>query len=106
MTSIFKAFGESKNLDDQFLTFAATFGMVFNCISRLSGGIILDRFTFKSFFGFILALSTILSLTYDYIASYPSLFVMYLSLSYFVMGSTFVSMPIFFAKVFGPEVGS
>lgn len=51
-------------------------------------------------------LSTVTAFTYDYVAHMPAMFVIYLALTYFVTGSTFVSMPILFAKVFGPEVGS
>jgi hypothetical protein len=106
MTGVFKAFGESNGLDDAFLTFAATFAMVFNCVSRLCGGIILDRMTFKMFFGLVLTVQTAVALSYDTVARYQYVFVFYLCLTYFVMGSTFVSLPILFAKVFGPEVGS
>jgi len=80
--------------------------MTFNCLSRLTGGIILDRVNFKSFFGFILALSTFLPLTYMYVAESDHLFAIYLAMSYYVAGSIFVSMPIYFARIFGPEVGS
>jgi hypothetical protein len=91
---------------DQFLTFASTLGMIFNCVSRLAGGIILDKVRFKHYFLVILGLSMTLSLTYHYIASNDIAFAIYLSLSYFVAGSIFVSMPIFYARVYGPEVGS
>lgn len=80
--------------------------MVFNCVSRLTGGIILDKMDFKKYLGFIIFLSMTLSLTYSMVAKNDILFALYLSLSYFVSGSIFVSMPIYYARVFGPEVGS
>ena len=66
----------------------------------------MDKVNFKSFFGFVLALSTILPLTYIYVAKSDYLFALYLALSYYVAGSIFVSMPIYYARIFGPEVGS
>jgi sugar phosphate permease len=106
LTSIFKLFGEQKGLSDSFLTYAASLSVIFNCVSRLVGGIILDHVSFKSFFGWILALSTFLALTYEFVAQYESLFILYLSATYFVNGAIFVSAPIFFAKVYGSETGS
>ena len=106
ITIIFKPFGEFMGHDDEYLTFACSLGMTFNCLSRLTGGIILDKVNFKGFLGFILALSTFLPLTYMYVAESDYLFAFYLAMSYYVAGSIFVSMPIYFAKIFGPEVGS
>lgn len=106
ITTIYKPFGESKGLPDQFLTFAASFGMAFNLISRLIGGIILDNVSFKSFFSVILLMSTILGLTFDLVAHIEEAFIIYLACSYFVTGAIFVSMPIYYAKTFGPETGS
>lgn len=80
--------------------------MIFNCLARLSGGIILDKMDFKHYFGFILSLSIMLSFSYFYVATNQIGFTIYLALSFFVSGSIFVSMPIYYARVFGPEVGS
>ena len=80
--------------------------MVFNCVARLIGGIILDHVKFKTYFAEILSLSMILALTFPMVASNDFIFGVYLSLSYFISGSIFVSMPIYYAKVFGPEIGS
>eukprot|EP00347_Sterkiella_histriomuscorum_P001440 403372029 len=106
ITIVFKPFGEFEGHNDKFLTFASSLGMIFNCVSRLSGGIILDKISFKQYFGFILFLSMFLSYTYIYIAKNDYAFASYLALSYFISGSIFVSMPIYYAKAFGPEVGS
>ena len=62
---VFKSFGEYHGLDDQYLTLSATAGMVMNCLSRMLGGIILDKLRFKFYFGFILTLSVVLSFTYS-----------------------------------------
>lgn len=80
--------------------------MIFNLISRLMGGILLDVVSFKAFFSIILGLSAFLPLTIDYVAHYKSFFLIYLALSYFVMGAIFVSLPIYYARVYGPETGS
>ena len=106
ITIVFKPFGESKGLSDYFLTIAASIGMAFNCISRLFGGIILDKVRFKCYFAFILGLSSTLALTFDHTANYEVLFTIYMAASYYVMGSIFVSMPIYFAGIFGADVGS
>ena len=68
MTGIFKAFGESYGLNDQFLTFAATFSMCFNCLARLTGGMILDMINFKTFYGLILVATIGISFTYQFVA--------------------------------------
>jgi hypothetical protein len=106
ITIVFKPFGESKGLSDYFLTIAASIGMAFNCISRLFGGIILDSVRFKYYFAFVLGLSSALAFTFDHTANYEALFVIYMAASYYVMGSIFVSMPIYFAGIFGADVGS
>lgn len=51
-------------------------------------------------------MSTFLAFTYDFLGHIQSIFMLYLAASYFVTGAIFVSMPIYFAKVFGPETGS
>ena len=71
--------------------------MILNCVSRLSGGIILDYVKFKHFFGIILALSITLSLTFVLVAESKIGFVVYLAISYFISGSIFVSTPIYYA---------
>ena len=68
ITIVFKPFGESLGHHDQFLTYASTIGMIFNILSRLVGGIVLDRVSFKLYLGYIITLSTLLSLTYPSIA--------------------------------------
>ena len=80
--------------------------MIFNILSRLVGGIVLDRVSFKLYLGIIITLSTILSLTYPTISQKDFIFGVYLALSYFISGSIFGVMPIFFANIFGPEIGS
>jgi predicted MFS family arabinose efflux permease len=70
------------------------------------GGIILDRYSFKGYFSIIMFMSTVLSFTFQYVAQNRTLFIIYLSLTYFVTGAIFVSLPIFYAKIFGPDVGS
>jgi hypothetical protein len=80
--------------------------MIFNCASRLTGGIILDKFNFKTYFAFVLLLSIALAFTYAFICHLEYAFAIYLGLTYFVSGAIFVSMPIYYARMFGPEVGS
>ncbi|CDW87962.1 major facilitator superfamily protein [Stylonychia lemnae] len=106
ITIIFKPFGESVGHDDQFLTFVSSIGMIFNCVSRLTGGIILERMNFKKFFGLILVSSVILSFTYVLVARFHHSFALYLAITYFIQGSVQVSMPIYYARIFGPEIGS
>jgi hypothetical protein len=50
-------------------------------------------------------LSTLLSFTFDFVAPYEPTFILYLSATFFVNGAIFVSPPIYFAKVYGPETG-
>lgn len=103
---MFKPFGEYHGHDDAFLTLSASIGMIMNCVARMVGGIILDKIRFKHYFGLVLFSSVILSYTFSYVADYPIAFMIYLALSYYIAGSVFVSTPVFYGKVFGPEIGS
>lgn len=81
-------------------------GMSLNCISRLISGLILEKLRFKIYFGLILITSSILAFSYYYICSNTYLFTLYIAATYYVMGAMFVSMPIYYAAVFGADVGS
>jgi hypothetical protein len=77
-----------------------------NVVARFSGGIILEKVRFKHYFGLVLIISATVSLSFVYMASNELLFIIYLSAAYFVSGSIFVVMPIYYGKMFGPEIGS
>ncbi|CDW88082.1 major facilitator superfamily protein [Stylonychia lemnae] len=102
----FKSLGEFHGHDDQFLTLAASLGMIFNVVARTVGGMILDKLRFKYYFGFILLMSITLSFTFNYFAQYKFMFLIFLAGTFFISGSVFVSTPVFYGKVFGPEIGS
>eukprot|EP00347_Sterkiella_histriomuscorum_P002006 403369835 len=102
----FKAIGEYFGHGDQFLTIAGSVALIFNALSRLLGGIILDFIPFKTFMGGLMGLSLFLSLTLPYVGQNEIMFITYLCLIFYVYGSVYVSMPTFFAIVFGPEQGS
>lgn len=106
ITAMFKSYGESKDLDDQFLTIAASVGMFFNTLARFMGGIILDKVRFKTFFGITLATAILLAFTFEFIADYPGMFMVYLAISFYINGTVVVAMPCYYAKIFGPESGS
>eukprot|EP00347_Sterkiella_histriomuscorum_P015761 403355779 len=53
-----------------------------------------------------LSASIVLSFSFSYVADYKIGFMLYLALSYYVSGSVFVSTPVYYGKVFGPEIGS
>ncbi len=74
--------------------------------ARFFGGIILEKVRFKFYFGLVMFTSTVVSLTFFYVAEYEYIFLILLGLSYFVHGSIFVVMPIYYGKMFGPEIGS
>ena len=77
-----------------------------NCLARLIGGIILDNLRFKYYFGMILTSSILISLTFSLVAHNRIAFLIYLAFTYYISGSVFVSIPVFFGKIFGPEIGS
>jgi len=85
---------------------AASLGMIFNVVARSIGGMILDKLRFKYYFGFILLLSMVLSFSFNFVAENKILFMIFLAGTYFISGSVFVSTPVFYGKVFGPEIGS
>lgn len=106
ITAMFKSYGSYMGHDDQFLTMAASLGMFCNTLSRFMGGIILDKVSFKAFFGIILALSCLLPFSFNLVASSPPLFLLYLATSFYINGAVIVSMPCYYAKVFGAEGGA
>lgn len=106
VTIIFKPLGESKGHDDQFLTLASSFGLILNVVARFSGGIILEKVKFKLYFGLVLFASAFCSFTFMQVAANELLFIIYLGAAFFISGSVFVAMPVFYGKIFGPEVGS
>jgi fucose permease len=103
---VFKQLGETYELQDQYVTLVASISLSFNLVARLTGGVVLDKLSFRFYYGFIMALAAVLSFTYVYVASDKIMFFIYLSLTDYIGGSTSVSLPIFYAKIFGPEAGS
>lgn len=91
---------------DQYLTTVNSVGLVFNAFARLLGGTILDFLDFKIFVGILMAISISLSLTIVQVGTDAAVFMVYLCLAHFIMGSIFVGMPTFYAQIFGAELGS
>ena len=80
--------------------------MIFNVLARAIGGMVLDKLRFKYYFGFILMLSIVMSFSFNFLADKKIFFMIFLAGTYFISGSVFVSTPVFYGKVFGPEIGS
>lgn len=101
-----KSFGMANGLSDAFITIALVVGLCFNCFSRMLTGFILERINFKVYYTGLLFGALICAATYDLIVSIKSLFTLYLCGTYFISGAIYVSMPIYYASVFGSDVGS
>lgn len=106
MAISFKSFGESKGIGDLFLTVAGSVASLVDACSRLAVGALMDYFTFKQVFSCILVTQFVLSLTFDYVASQPAVFLVCLCINNMIQGATFTSTCILYGNMFGPEVGS
>ena len=102
----FKAIGQNFNHDELFLTVSGSIAMVFNTLGRLFGGIILDYYSARHFFGILILSSMILSMSFYLIAGQFPLYSVYLCISNYITGSIFVAMPTNFAQIFGSQIGS
>jgi hypothetical protein len=53
-----------------------------------------------------LLIEAAIALTYIYVYYNAYLFTAYISISFYINGTVYVAMPIYYAGVFGPEIGS
>lgn len=101
-----KSIGLTYGLTDSFITNSLSIALIFNCISRMFTGFILEKISIKYYFVVILIALIVCSSTYILILRKEFLFILYLCCSYYVFGSLYVVMPIYYARVFGSEIGS
>ncbi len=88
------------------MTCAGSLGIVFTTLARLYSGSILDKLPLKLFFILLSLTSATLSFTFHSVATSEILFMVYISVTYFIFGCYQAGMPVYYAQTFGPELGS
>ena len=107
----YKTYGESqeynhKQISDTTLTWAASIGAgVVNGISRVSNGILADKYSFKTIFGFLMVLQFVNSLVAFWAAYFTPLFFLSVLVNYYCLGGLFAVFPVAVTNVFGLEFG-
>ena len=105
----FKPFGESSKshsqIDDNFLTWAASAGSITNGFARLFFGTMIDRFSFKLLMGVILTAEFVMCLLFYVSAHIPGLYFALILVNYAIVGGFFVVLPVSTTRTFGLKLG-
>ncbi|BHF75404.1 hypothetical protein SprV_0501850000 [Sparganum proliferum] len=105
-TSTYKVYGKDSLLDDRFLSHIASISSAFNCIGRISWGLISDRFSFKLPLGWMLLQWALFMGTFAFIDKVRFMNVLYaiwVFILFFTMAGHFVLMPAACTSCFGPK---
>ena len=106
MASVFKIFGESKNIDDYTLTLAGSLGAIFNGASRIFWATLQDKIGFKKVYFIVCLIQALVSSTIFFIADANKyLYVVWVCLSYLCLGAQFSIFPTACAYIFGMKSG-
>lgn len=93
-------------LDDKFLKNVGAFAAVGNSLSRPMWSSMLDKFSFKNVFSFLLILEIILGLTFQFSYYYKILFLIYVFLIHTTFGGVMAMFPVVSAQLFGVKIAS
>lgn len=95
-----------KYFDDGFLTLVGAFAAVGNGLSRPLWSSMLDKFSFKSVFSFLLVLEIVLGLTFQFATSAQFLYLLYVFLIHTTFGGVMAMFPVVSAQLFGVKIAS
>ncbi|EAR91039.2 oxalate/formate antiporter (macronuclear) [Tetrahymena thermophila SB210] len=93
-------------LDDSFLTVVGSFAAVGNGLSRPIWSSMLDKFSFKTVFSFLLVLEIFLGLTFRYSYFNGVVYLIYVFLIHTTFGGVMAMFPVVSAQLFGVKVAS
>ena len=100
MASSYKIVGEDF-IDDKHLTIAGSLGAVCNGGSRLMWASLLDKYRFNHVYGVIMVIQLAISSTIYFTRKSPSLYIIWVCISYLCEGGQFSCFPVVIANIFG-----
>lgn len=95
-----------KYFDDGFLTGVGAFAAIGNGLSRPIWSSMLDKFSFKTVFSFLLCLEIFLALTLQFSYSFSILYLIYVFLVHTTFGGVMAMFPVVSAQLFGVKIAS
>ena len=101
----YKEYGSIRITDDSFLTVVGSCGAVFNGFGRLVFGMLFDRFSFRLLSTIINSILLVFAITLPFVADSKPLFLIAVSLIYFVYGANYAIYPTQTMRVFGTAIG-
>ncbi|KAL4509365.1 hypothetical protein ABPG72_018296 [Tetrahymena utriculariae] len=106
IVSNYKLYGEYNNYDDNFLSTVGTVGSIFNGLSRVFWGSIMEKLKIEQIIIINLSFQIIVSFTFRWAANYAALYLIYIVLAYFFYGGWFSVFPTLSARIFGKKIGT
>lgn len=104
--SNYKLYGEYNNYDDSFLSTVGTVGSIFNGISRIFWGSLMEKFTIHQIIFVNVSIQICISFTYRWVAEYGALFFIWTVLGYFCYGGWLSVLPTLVTRVYGKKIGT
>lgn len=101
----YKEYGTTRIYDDNFLTTVGSCGSIFNGLGRLLFGMLLDKFSFKVLSSFINIVLIVFGLSISLIVQNEYLYLVAVSMIYFVYGGNYSIYPTQTVRVFGNSLG-
>lgn len=101
MAGAYKAFGNTKIDNDDFLAVVGSISSIFNGCFRFVWASIMDKTSFRSTYTILLCIQIFLLSTLYYIASIDALFLLWISMIMMCEGGHFSLFPTVFANLFG-----
>lgn len=103
---VFKQIGLANNIEDSYLTFAASAASIVQCITRLVFGMLYDKYGFRPLFILLMCVNIANSLLCYPLRSSTSLFLICIETNYLVIAGVFAIFPVPVTKTFGPRFGT
>ena len=101
MASSYKIAADEDYIDDEHLTIAGSLGAVCNGGSRLMWATLLDKYRFNHVYGIIMGIQLAISCTIYFTRQSPTLYIIWVCISYLCEGGQFSCFPVVIANVFG-----
>ncbi len=98
----FKAYGETKLSDENYLSFIGAISSIIGCF-RFIWSFLIDHYSYKLVYGILIFIQIILAFTFPFIVQYKHVYMVWVSLSFLTEGGHFTLVPAILKKLFGEE---
>jgi len=105
LINAYKVYGETKRIDDNFLTLVGSLGAIFNSLFRLVWAWLIDLYQFKYVYAALLLLQFFVTSTLYWVSHDPIIFMIWYCLSSICYGGHFSLSPAICAHTFGMKIG-